>query len=124
MANPNIVNVNAIYGKTATVNLSTTSATAVISNASASSKVLKVNSIYVVNTDGTNSADITISYYSAAALGGTAYPIASTITVPADSSLVIVERNSSIYIEEDRSIGATASAADDLTVICSYEEIS
>jgi hypothetical protein len=124
MANPNIVNVNAIYGKTATVNLSTTSATAVISNASASSKVLKVNSIYVVNTDGTNSADITISYYSAAALGGTAYPIASTITVPADSSLVIVERNSSIYIEEDRSIGATASAANDLTVICSYEEIS
>lgn len=124
MANPNIVNVNAIYGKTAAVNLSTTSATAVISNASASSKVLKVNSIYVVNTDGTNSADITISYYSAAALGGTAYPIASTITVPADSSLVIVERNSAIYIEEDRSIGATASAADDLTVICSYEEIS
>lgn len=124
MANPNIVNVNAIYGKTATVNLSTTSATAVISNASASSKVLKVNSIYVVNTDGINSADITISYYSAAALGGTAYPIASTITVPADSSLVIVERNSSIYIEEDRSIGATASAANDLTVICSYEEIS
>lgn len=106
------------------MNLSTTSATAVISNASASSKVLKVNSIYVVNTDGTNSADITISYYSAAALGGTAYPIASTITVPADSSLVIVERNSSIYIEEDRSIGATASAANDLTVICSYEEIS
>lgn len=124
MANPNIVNVNAIYGQTSAVNLSTTNATAIVSNASASSEVLKINSIYVVNTDGTNSADITVSYYGAAALGGTAYPIASTITVPADSSLVIVERNSAIYVEEDRSIGATASAANDLTVICSYEKIS
>ena len=124
MANPNIVNVNAIYGKTAAVNLSTTNATAVVNNAAASGTVLKINSLYVVNVDGTSAADITIEYYDAASLGGTAYPIAKTISVPADSSLVIIERNSAVYLEEDRSIGATASAADDLTVICSYEQIS
>ena len=124
MANPNIVNLTALYGKTEMINLTTISATQVVSNASASGTVLKINSIYVANVDGTNSADITISMYSAAALGGTAYPIVSTVSIPADSSLVVVERNSGIYITEDRSIGATASAANDLMIICSYEEIS
>jgi hypothetical protein len=124
MANPNIVNLTALYGKTEMINLTTTSATQVVSNASASGTVLKINSIYVANVDGSNSADITISMYSAAALGGTAYPIVSTVSIPADSSLVVVERNSGIYITEDRSIGATASAANDLMIICSYEEIS
>jgi len=124
MANPNIVNVNSILGKTAAVNLSTTNATAVVNNAAASGTVLKINSLYVVNVDGSSAADITIEYYGAASLGGTAYPIAKTISVPAGSSLVIIERNSAVYLEEDRSIGATASAANDLTVICSYEQIS
>ena len=124
MANPNIVNLTALYGKTEMINLTTTGATQVVSNASASGTVLKINSIYVANVDGTNSADITISLYSAAALGGTAYPIVSTVSIPADSSLVVVERNSGIYITEDRSIGATASAANDLMIICSYEEVS
>lgn len=124
MANPNIVNLTALYGKTEMINLTTTSATQVVSNASASGTVLKINSIYVANVDGSNSADITLSMYSAAALGGTAYPIVSTVSIPADSSLVVVERNSGIYITEDRSIGATASAANDLMIICSYEEIS
>jgi hypothetical protein len=124
MANPNIVNLTALYGKTEMINLTTISATQVVSNASASGTVLKINSIYVANVDGTNSADITISMYSAAALGGTAYPIVSTVSIPADSSLVVVERNSGIYITEDRSIGATASAANDLMIICSYEEVS
>jgi hypothetical protein len=124
MANPNIVNLTALYGKTEMINLTTTAATQVVSNASASGTVLKINSIYVANVDGSNSADITISMYSAAALAGTAYPIVSTVSIPADSSLVVVERNSGIYITEDRSIGATASAANDLMIICSYEEIS
>lgn len=124
MANPNIVNLTALYGKTEMINLTTTAATQVVSNASASGTVLKINSIYVANVDGTNSADITISLYSAAALGGTSYPIVSTVSIPADSSLVVVERNSGIYITEDRSIGATASAANDLMIICSYEEVS
>jgi hypothetical protein len=124
MAAPNIVNVATITGKTAVVNLSTTNATAVVSNAASSGKVFKINSLIVSNVDGTNSAGITISYYSEDDIGGTATQIVSTVTVPADASLVVIDKNSSIYLEEDRSIGATASAASDLKVICSYEEIS
>jgi hypothetical protein len=124
VAAPNIVNVATITGKTNVVDLTSTSATSVVSNASSSGKVFKINSLIVANVDGTANADITINLYSAAALGGTATQICSTIAVPADSSLVVIDKTSGIYLEEDKSIGATAGSANDLKVVCSYEEIS
>jgi hypothetical protein len=124
VAAPNIVNVATITGKTNVVDLTSTSATSVVSNAASSGKVFKINSLIVANVDGTANADITINLYSAAALGGTATQICSTIAVPADSSLVVIDKTSGIYLEEDKSIGATAGSANDLKVICSYEEIS
>lgn len=124
MANPNIVNVTSIIGKTNVVDLSTTNATLVVENAAASNKVLKINSLVVSNVDGTNAADITISLYSEDNIGGTATQIVSTVSVPADASLIVIDKNSFIYLEEDRSIGATAGSASDLKVVCSFEEIS
>ena len=124
MAAPNIVNVATITGKTNVVDLTSTSATSVVSNAASSGKVIKINSLIVANVDGTSNADITINLYSAAALGGTATQICSTVTVPADSSLIVIDKSSGIYLEEDNSIGATAGSSNDLKVICSYEEIS
>lgn len=124
MANPNIVNVAAIYGNTSTTSLSTTSATSIVSNAASSGKVYKINSIVVANIDGTNAADITINLYSAAALGGTATAIASTISVPADATLIVTDKTTSFYLLEDKSVGATAGTAGDLVVTCSWEEIN
>ena len=124
MAAPNIVNVTTITGKSNVVSLTDTNATAVVSNAASSGKVFKINSLVVSNVDGTNAADITISYFSEDDIGGTATEIVSTISVPADASLVVIDKNTSIYLEEDRSIGATAGTANDLKVLVSYEEIS
>ena len=124
MAAPNIASPTTITGKTAAVDLSTTNATAVVSNAASSGKVFKVNSLIVSNVDGTNDAAITVNFYSEDDIGGTATEICKTVTVPADASLVVIDKNSSIYLEEDKSIGAIASAASDLKIVCSYEEIS
>lgn len=124
MAAPNIVNVATITGKTSVTDLTSTSATSVVSNAASSGKVFKINSLIVSNVDGTNAAGITISLYSAASIGGTATQIVNTVSVPADATLVVIDKTTAIYLEEDKSIGATASAANDLKVICSYEEIS
>jgi hypothetical protein len=74
--------------------------------------------------DGTAAADITINLYSQAALGGTATAIASTISVPADATLIVTDKTTSFYLLENRSIGAIAGAANDLVVTCSWEEIS
>ena len=124
MAAPNIVNVSTIIGKSATVALTSTSATTLVSNAASSSKVFKINMIQIANVDGTNACDVTVDMHSAASGGGTAYSLVATVSVPADSSLVALDKGTSVYLEEDRSITATASAANDLEVIVSYEEIS
>jgi hypothetical protein len=127
MANPNIVNVTTIYGNTSTNLISSTAdpfATALVNNAASSGKVYKINSIVVANVDGTSNADITIKIFSQDDLGGTGTAIASTITVPSDASLIVTDKTTSFYLLEDKSIGATASAANDLVVTCSWEEIS
>jgi hypothetical protein len=117
MAAPNIVNVSAIYGKTAVLAV-TTSATAIVTNSAASGKVLKVNSLYVANIDGTNNAEVTIDIFRSS----TAYRLASTVVVPADAVLDVL--SSSIYLEEGDSLRLTANANNDLEAVCSYEEIN
>lgn len=124
MANPNIVNVAAIYGEISNTSLTTTSATQLVDNAASSGKVLKIGSIVVSNVDGASAADITINIYSAAALGGTAYPIASTISVPADASLIVTDKTTSFYLKENMSLGATAGTANDLVVTVAWDDIS
>ena len=79
MAAPNIVNVATITGKTA-VQAVGTSATAIVTNSAGSGKVFKINALYIANVDGTNNADITVDIYRST----TSYPIASTVTVPAE----------------------------------------
>lgn len=120
MAAPNIVNVTTIYGKTAGLAV-TTSATAVVTNSASSGKVLKINSLIISNVDGTNAADVTVDVYKNQT---TAYELASTITVPADATLVVVSKDTAIYLEENDSLRVTASANNDLEAVCSYEEIS
>jgi hypothetical protein len=124
MAAPNIVNVATITAKTDQLALSSTSATTLVSNAASSGKVIKVNMIQVANVDGTNACDVTVDVHSEDDGGGTAYSLASTISVPADASLVVVDKNTALYLEEDMSITVTAGTANDLEVIVSYEEIS
>ena len=120
MANPNLVNVTSIYGKVDGHALTTDA----IDNANssvitaASDKLIKINSIIVANVDGTNSVDIDV----AVNLSGDArFYLAKTVAVPADSTLVVVGKDSPIYLEEGDELEARASAASDAELVVSYE---
>ena len=123
MTAPNIVNVSSIIGKTAFDADIATTKSAIVTNAASSSKLLKINSLIISNIDGSATADITVTIENAAgnSVNGT---IAKTIAVPGDATLVVISKESSIYLEEDTSIHLLASAAGDLAATCSYEEIS
>lgn len=123
MAAPNIVGVSSIYGRTTSGALTTVTGS-LLSNAASSGKVMKINSIIVANVDGTNNADATISYNTAAAGAGTNRAIIFTVTVAADATLVALGKDSPIYLEENTSITGSASANGDLEYIISYEEIN
>lgn len=116
MANPNIVNVTEIYGVTA-VQAITTTATAVVTNAASSGKVIKVNALYISNIDGTNNEEITVDLFR----DSVAYHIAKTVVVPADATLDVVSK--AVYLQEGDAIRLTAGTNSRLQAVCSYEEI-
>ena len=119
MAAPNVVNVATITAKTNVLAV-TNSATNIVENTSSSGMVYKINSLVVANIDGTTSADITASLYRASV----EYKLAHTVVVPADASLVVISKDTALYLEEGDAIRLTASANGDLHAVCSYEVIS
>jgi hypothetical protein len=123
MAAPNLAAPKKIVGKVAFAACTSTNEVTILSNGTASSACLRVTSLTLANVDGSSAVDATVRLYNAAS-GGTAYRFISTLNVPADSSVVVVGRDNAVYLEEDRRITVAASAADDLEVVCSYEEVT
>ena len=121
MAAPNIVNVATITAKTKGQAL-TTSLVDFLENAALSGKVFKVNSLIVANIDGVNNVDITVTFVDAS--GPTTYSLAKTVTVPADASLIVIDKSTALYLEEGDKIQIQATAVSDAEAVISYEEIS
>ena len=114
MAIPNIVSVSSIYGTTVVGVLTTTLTTTLVT--AASDKVLKMNVIRCTNitdSDATVTLDVEVS--------GTHKKIANEVTVPANSVVDIVDKNSSFYLMETDLIRGGASAASTLEYMTSYE---
>jgi hypothetical protein len=133
MANPNIVNVTSIYGNTAYVTPSGTSATtswtyngstALTGLTPATGTVNRVTSIVVSNTTA-SAANATVAIANNATFGsGTAYNIAYQISVPANATLIVTDKTTSFYITENQSVGVTSGTASALTYAATFEAIT
>ena len=117
MAIPNIVSVSSIYGTTVNSVLTTTLTTTLVN--SVTDKVHKINLIRCSNiTDGdaTVTFDIEVS--------GTHKMLANEITVPANSVVDIIDKNSSVYLQETDLIRGGASAGTTIDCVISYDKIA
>jgi len=124
MANPNIVNVTSIYGNTTYLTPSSGStATVWTALTPAVGTVNKVNNIVAANVTGSAVA-VTVSINSAVSGGGTAYDIAYQISVPANASLIIIDKTTSIYVGEAQSIVVTVGTGSAIELTSSYEAIT
>jgi hypothetical protein len=131
MANPNIAALTTLTGNTTYLTPSGTSAVVLLPNAASSGQVFRINQIVAANVNGTNAVDTTVSVYTNGAVaqgsapsGGTAFPLASTISVPADASLIVVDKTTAIYLMEGTSITVTSGTASGITYSISYEIIA
>jgi len=123
MANPNMASLSSIYGNTSYLIPSGTSATTWTALTPAVGTVNKIGNIVAANVS-TNNANITVSVNSATGGGGTAYRIAYQITVPANGSLIILDKSTSIYIGEAQSIVVTSGTSGAIEMTASYEAIT
>jgi len=132
MANPNIAGASTtIYGVTTYLTPGGTSAVVLLPNAASSGQVMKINQIVAANVNGSAAVDTTVAIYTngaqaqgSAPSSGTAYPIASTVSVPADASLIVVDKTSALYLMEGSSIFVTSGTASGITYTISYELIA
>ena len=125
MANPNLINVSSVLGANAGFNLTNTATATLITVAS--DKLVKINRITCANVDGTNSAtvDLFVDGLGSGSTGvtttgadATVY-LAKTITVPADTTLVLLD--TPIYLMEGDVLKGGASANSDLDMFVSFE---
>jgi hypothetical protein len=132
MANPNIAGSSTtIYGVTTYLTPGGTSAVVLLPNAASSGTVMKINQIVAANVSGSAAVNTTVSIYTNGAVAqgsapssGTAYPIASTVSVPVGASLIVVDKTSALYLMEGTSITVTSGTASGITYSISYELIA
>ena len=124
MANPNIVSVTSILGNTTFLTPSDTAANVLLSNAASSGDVLKINQIVAANVNGTSAVDTTVAVNNAAAGAGTSFPVVSTVSVPADASIIVTDKTTAIYLMENQSIVVTSGTSSGISYTISYEAIS
>jgi hypothetical protein len=132
MANPNIAGSSTtIYGVTTYLTPSATTAVVLLPNAASSGQVMKINQIVAANVNGSAAVNTTVSIYTNGAVAqgsapssGTAYPIASVVSVPVGASLIVVDKTSALYLMEGTSITVTSGTASGITYSISYELIA
>tara|TARA_R110000868_G_scaffold127456_2_gene335096 strand:+ start:2931 stop:3323 length:393 start_codon:yes stop_codon:yes gene_type:complete len=130
MANPNIVNLSSITGNTTYYTPSGTTAVVLLTNASSSNTVYKINNIVAANVTGSAVA-ATVSIYTngsvaqgSAPSGGTAYPIIYQVSVPANAAAVVVDKSTTFYLQEGTCISITSGTSSAITYTVSYEVLS
>jgi hypothetical protein len=118
MAAPNIFTATNCIAKSAH-QLATTSLTAIVTNAAASGKLFKVNSILAVNKS-TEFADVTVDIFRSS----TSFPLAFGITVPTKSTLIVLGKDTPLYMEEGDVLRISSSTASALNITVVYEEVN
>jgi len=131
MANPNIAALTTLTGNTTYYTPSGTSAVVLLANAASSGVVYRIDQIVAANVNGSTAVNATVSIYTNGAVAqgsapssGTAYPIVSTVSVPANASLIVTDKTTAIYLMEGTSITVTSGTASGITYSISYEAIS
>jgi homoaconitase/3-isopropylmalate dehydratase large subunit len=122
MAIPNIVNVTSIQAKSFG-NTLTTSNASVLVNAASSGNCIKVNNI-VISNYSTAASTANVEYNTAATGNGTSTFLISQVSVPAAASLIVTDKTTAFYMEENTSIKAVSGTANALQILVSYEVIS
>jgi hypothetical protein len=125
MANPNLASATAtIFGVTTYLTPGTTAATVLLSNAASSGTVMKINQIVAANVTGSAAVNVTVAINNLAAGAGTAFPVASIVSVPQAASLIVVDKTTAIYLMENSSITVTSGTSSGITYSISYELIA
>jgi hypothetical protein len=131
MANPNILTATTALGTTTYLTPSVITPLVLLPNPAASGKVFKINSIVAANINGSASVATTVAVYTNGAVaqgsapsGGSTFQVVSAVQVPANASLIVVDKTTQLYLQEGTSIIVTSGTASGISYVISYEDMT
>jgi hypothetical protein len=116
MTAPNLLALTATYGKTTGTNIGT-AVTVLVSNSLASAKSYKITAMYVANIDNALTGKISVDFYRSS----TSIRLVDRMDIVPGDSLVVMSRDSAIYLEEGDSLRCYSDQNDLMHVTVSYE---
>tara|TARA_B100001996_G_scaffold377911_1_gene361249 strand:- start:1861 stop:2232 length:372 start_codon:yes stop_codon:yes gene_type:complete len=123
MTAPNLKSPTTITGKTTFVGINTTAKVGILTNLQDSNKVLKVNSIFAANIDGTSDALVNVSIANTVGTASTSH-LAYNFTVLSQTTQIVTSKETYFYLEEGHKLDVQVTSVDDIDVIVGYEEIA
>lgn len=124
MAAPNIISITTITGKTGYLTPANSNAAVIVANSANSNAVYKVNTLVAANLTGNSAVNVSVAINTFANGAGNGFPICSTVSVPGNASVIIVDKENMFYLEENKSVVVTSGSANNIAFTISYEELS
>jgi hypothetical protein len=118
MTAPNTLNVSNVTLKTAFATLTTATAN-VITNSASSNTAVKLNNLVLTNYSASPvTANVVVNR------SATTYYLAGSLAIPANSTLVLLGKDTALYLEEGDVVQANSSANTAVSFAGSYEIIA
>ena len=124
MAAPNIVAVTSINGKSVVSRPANTSLFSIVSNPLNSGHVYKINNIVCSNQNGSSPVSANVFYNDLSDGAGNNNALIYQASIPALTTLIVIDKSTSFYLEENRSIVVSSGTANGISFSISYEDIS
>jgi hypothetical protein len=124
MAAPNILSVTSITGKSVSSRPANTATYSILSNAASSNRVYKINSIICSNQNGASTVTANVFYNTSANGAGANNALILYASVPALSTLVVSDKTTAFYLEENASITVSSGTSNGISFLVSYEDIT
>jgi hypothetical protein len=120
MTAPNLYNITAVTGKTLTFQVTTTRAT-MVTNPENSGLSLRINVLFVTNVSSTNSnGTFTVDFYR----NSSSTKIANKNIVEPGNTVVVITKDTSIYLEEGDSMGIIGTTNNTMHALLTYEIVA
>jgi hypothetical protein len=120
MTAPNLYNIATVTGKTTAYQVTTTRAN-MITNPANSNMSIRINSLFVTNISNTNSnGTFTVDFYRNAY----STKIANNNVVEPGNTMVIITKDTSIYLEEGDSLGIIGTTNNTMHALLTYEIVT
>ena len=114
----NLANTATITAKTLAANV-TMNATSILVNANSSNSICKINNIMISNYSANT---VTTNVY--ISRGTVPYYIVGYVSVPSNSTFVVMGKDTQIYLEEGDSLVTSGGANSAMTILAGYELLS